>query len=338
MRFPDNKKFAFSILDDTDLATVENIGPIYQLLNDLGIYTTKTVWPLAGDPGAPFAGTTLQDPPYRDFVLWLKKQGFEIALHNVRNTDSTRPEIEQGLEEFRRLIGYYPRIHANHFNNRDNVYWGAARFSTVVSSLYGIAASVRRRPLFEGHIADSKHFWGDLCKQRIAYVRNFVFRDINTQRINPSMPYYDPAKPLVNAWFSSADGHDKTSFCTLLGERSQDRLEEEGGTSIVYTHFACGFTNNGRIDPRVEQLLRRLARKDGWFVPVSPLLDFLRIQRGAAPIPLAEIDAMERRWIGERIVSGLTHAFRFAGSSGRHSTSVSRLPAAKRSTHSNRCF
>lgn len=329
MSFPDNKKFAFSILDDTDLATVENIGPIYRLLNDLGIFTTKTVWPLGGDPGALFAGTSLQDTPYRDFVLWLKDQGFEIALHNVRNSDSTRQKVEQGLEEFSRVIGYYPRIHANHFNNRDNIYWGAARFSTIISSFYRAAAAVKRRPRCQGHIAGSKYFWGDLCKQRIAYVRNFVFRDINTQRINPSMPYYDPTKPLVNAWFSSADGHDKASFCKLLSEPSQDRLEEEGGTCIVYTHFACGFTSNARVDPRVEQLLRRLARKNGWFVPVSPLLDFLRIQRGPLPISPAELDSMERRWLAERIVTGITHAFPMAGAKCRHPASVSRLSRAQ---------
>ena len=329
MRFPDNKRFAFSIVDDTDLTTTKNVAPVYQLLNELGIHTTKTVWPLAADPHAPFTGASLQDPSYRDFVLGLRNQGFEIALHNVRNTDSTRQEIEQGLDEFCRLIGYYPRVHANHFNNRDNIYWGAARFSTFVSSLYSIATGGRRKRMFEGHVADSDHFWGDLCKQRIAYVRNLVFKEINIQRINPSMPYYDPAKPLVNAWFSSADGSDKDKFCKLLSETNQDSLEEEAGTCIVYTHFACGFSNNGQVDPRVAHLLRRLVRKNGWFAPVSSLLDFLHAQHGTLSIPSAELAAMERRWLAERVVKAASYAFGVGGSRRTYRAPVSGTPEAE---------
>lgn len=316
-RFPDNKKFAFSILDDTDLSTVENVGPVYRLLQELGMYTTKTVWSLASSPGARISGASLQDPQYCDFVQKLKAQGFEIGLHNVRNTDATRPEIELGLEEFRRLIGQYPRVHANHCTNRDNVYWGAGRFSTTASYLYRMAARVTRSRSFEGHVESSQHFWGDLCKKRIDYVRNLVFREINTQRINPSMPYHDPAKPLVNAWFSSADGGDRNTFCKLLSESNQDQLEAEGGVCIVYTHFACGFCNNGRVDPRVEELLRQLAHKDGWFVPVSRLLDFLRDERGTVSIPAAEIAAMERRWFRERLSLAAAKVLRIGSSSAR---------------------
>jgi glycosyltransferase involved in cell wall biosynthesis len=315
--FPDNKKFAFSILDDTDLSTVENVGPVYRLLEELGIHTTKSVWPLASAPGARFAGGSLQDPQYCDFILELKNQGFEIGLHNVRNTDSTRREIEWGLEEFRRLLGYYPRVHANHCNNRDNVYWGSARFSTIVSRLYGMATSLTART-FEGHIENSEHYWGDICKKRIDYVRNLVFREINTQRINPSMPYHDPGKPLVNAWFSSSDGGDRPAFCKLLSESNQDRLESEGGVCIVYTHFACGFSSNGRVDPRVEELLRRLARKEGWFVPVSSILDLLRDGRGSLSIPPAELAGMERRWLTERLTGAAARTVRIGNSNGNH--------------------
>ena len=45
--FPEGRKFAFTILDDTDDATVENVRPVYDLLTELGFRTTKTVWPLA---------------------------------------------------------------------------------------------------------------------------------------------------------------------------------------------------------------------------------------------------------------------------------------------------
>jgi glycosyltransferase involved in cell wall biosynthesis len=337
-RFPNNRKFAFSILDDTDLSTVESVGPVYRLLQDLDMCTTKSVWPLASAPGAKFTGASLQDPQYRDFVLQLKNRGFEIALHNVRNTDSTRTEIEWGLEEFRSLVGDYPRLHANHCNNRDNVYWGSARFSTSASRLYDIAASLTRSRIFEGHIEGSKHFWGDLCKKHIDYVRNLVFREINTERINPSMPYYDPSKPLVNAWFSSADGGDVVAFCNLLSESNQDRLESEGGICIVYTHFASGFSSNGRVHPRVEELLRRLARKDGWFVPVSRLLDFLRDERGTLSIPYSEIAAMERRWLKERVGIAAAKMVRFDVANGSFPTHAmrahgSRPPGTSRVLH-----
>ena len=315
-RFPGNKKFAFSIFDDTDLSTLENVGPIYRLLEELGMHTTKSVWPLASVPGARFAGASLQDPEYCDFVLNLKNQGFEIALHNVRNADSTRGQVEHGLEEFRRLIGHYPRVQANHCSNQENVYWGAARFRTVTSALYKIAARLTRSRQFAGHIDGSEFFWGDLCRKHIDYVRNLVFREINIQKINPSMPYHDPTKPLVNAWFSSADGGDREAFCTLLSESNQDRLEAEGGVCLVYTHFACGFSENGQVDRRVEQLLRRLAQKNGWFVPVSQLLDFLREERGTLAISSAEIAAMERCWLREHLASAAGRIMRTALPSG----------------------
>jgi hypothetical protein len=48
-RFPGDRQFGFTILDDADLSTVEDIGPVYSLLEELGMKTTKSVWPLAGE-------------------------------------------------------------------------------------------------------------------------------------------------------------------------------------------------------------------------------------------------------------------------------------------------
>jgi glycosyltransferase involved in cell wall biosynthesis len=314
--FPNDRRFAFSIFDDTDLGTVENVSPVYRLLDDAGIYTTKSVWPLASSSRARLSGASLQEPGYRDFILQLRDRGFEIALHNVRNITATRRETERGLEEFRRLVGCYPRVHTNHCNNRDNIYWGAARFSSAASSLYRVATLAQSRTC-EGHCPGSKYFWGDLCKERIDYVRNLVFRGINTQQINPSMPYHEPSKPFVNAWFSSADGRDCATFCNLLSEANQDRLEAQGGTCIVYTHFASGFSSNGRVHPRVEELLHRLAKKNGWFVPVSTLLDFLRQKNGGVSISAVEIEGMEKRWFADRMTVAAAKVLRLPPWSGR---------------------
>ena len=307
-RFPGNKKFAFAIYDDTDLSTVQNISPVYRLLTEIGMRTTKSVWPLASVPDGWLGGCSLQDPKYREFTLDLRRRGFEIALHNVRNHDSTHEMIGQGLEEFRKIVGHYPRVHANHCKNRDNIYWGAARFNTL-QFMYKASTALREGYVFEGHDPSTRFFWGDLCREKVDYVRNFVFRDVNLDRVNPTMPYHDRSRPFVKYWFSSCEGRDVTSFCRTICEANQDRLEAEGGVCIMYTHFACGFVKNNAVDPRTEQLLRRLANRNGWFVPVSTLLDFLRNERRCTDIPATELASMERRWAFDRMVSLANNGF-----------------------------
>ena len=125
------------------------------------------------------------------------------------------------------------------------------------------------------------------------YVRNFVFREINLDRVNPTMPYNDPSRPFVKYWFSSCDGGDATSFCETICEDNQGRLELEGGVCIMYTHFACGFVKEGRVDFRAKQLLRRLADRDGWFVPVATFLNCLRDARQTTTISATELASME---------------------------------------------
>ena len=63
-RFPDGRQFAFTIIDDTDVATVENVAPMYALLERLGMRTTKTVWPVGCPEGSADFGSseTMEDP------------------------------------------------------------------------------------------------------------------------------------------------------------------------------------------------------------------------------------------------------------------------------------
>jgi hypothetical protein len=307
-KFPGDKRFAFSIFDDTDLSTVGNVYPVYRLLAELGIRTTKSVWPLASVNEGWHGGSSLQDAEYLRFVLALKEQGFEIALHNVRNHDSPRDLIASGLEKFRELIGHYPRTHANHSRNRDNIYWGASRF-TSLGRLYRVGGLLRRKHIFEGEDPETSYFWGDLCQEKLDYVRNFVFRQINLDLVNPTLPYHDPRRPFVKYWFSSCEGADVNSFCDMTCESNQERLEAEGGVCIMYTHFACGFASAGKVDVRVRQRLQALSKRNGWFVPVSILLDHLRGEHNGCVIPTAELASMERQWVLDRVRARAKHVF-----------------------------
>lgn len=299
--FPGARQFAFTIFDDTDSATVENVRPVYRLLNELGFRTTKSVWVLPSGTG-PFAGSCLMDPDYRHFILDLKQDGFEIALHNVRNSGATRDVVERGLDKFVDIIGDNPRSHANHYHNEENIYWGTDRLNGSMGRfLYRLATRGRYDGRFRGQHEDSPYFWGDICKRRIAYVRNLVFRNINLARVSHAMPYHDPSKPFVNYWFSACDGARGKQFCELLSERNQDRLEAEGGICIVYTHFAYGFVESGQLNPRFVSLMRRLARKNGWYIPTTELLDHLRVHQKSSVLSADKIEEMEQAWLGERL-------------------------------------
>ena len=129
--WPQGKRFAFTIVDDTDRSTVENVGPVYDFLLELGLRTTKTIWPLAplGPPRS--SGQSLEDPDYRPWVPGLKDLGFEIALHGASDETSTRERVLRGLNYFREVIGQDPRLHANHTGQVESIYWGRARLDGV---------------------------------------------------------------------------------------------------------------------------------------------------------------------------------------------------------------
>jgi len=303
--WPDGKLFAFSVFDDTDWETVENVGPVYSFLRDKGIFTTKSVWPIRGSQKPYIGGDTCDDPEYLSWVKRLQNKGFEIGFHNATFHTSTRQETLRGLQKFHDDFGHWPKSMANHVNCQENIYWGQNRLTGLSKLLYNILTRGERTN-FWGHVEGDQVFWGDFCKEYITYVRNFSFGDINTLKECPIMPYHDPSRPYVNFWFASSEGANVNSFTKMIREANQDRLEAEGGACIMYTHFASGFYCDGHLDRRFEMLMKRLAVKKGWFVPVSALLDYLREKNGDNIITAGERGALERKWLLHRIRVGTT--------------------------------
>ncbi len=302
--WPDGKSFAFTVFDDTDLVTLDNTRPVYEFCAGLGMRFTKSVWPSRGRDVPRVGGLTCEDEAYRAWVLELQRQGFEIGYHLNTYHTSRREEVIKGLDSFRALLGHDPRSMANHTGCDEGIYWGSARLTGFNQFAYNILTRFRRHNRFFGHVADQPLFWGDVCRDRIKYVRNFVFADINTLKQCPMMPYHDPARPLVNYWFSSSEGPEVESFVKCITEANQDRLESEGGACIMYTHFACGFYRDGNLDQRFVKLMKRLAEKNGWFVPVSTLLDYLQQVNGKREISEVERTRIERRWLRDKLFTG----------------------------------
>jgi hypothetical protein len=277
MNFPRDKRFAFTILDDTDDSTLENVKPVYDALKAHGIRTTKTVWPVDCPEGSRifFAADTLQRKPYLEFVHQLEGDGFEIAFHGATMESSRRDRTVQALELLKREFGAYPTLFCNHGHNRDNLYWGRKRFRTPwLRSIAGLARK-EATSYSLGDVEGSDYFWGDLCRQHIRYVRNWTFPCLNMLEVNPEMPYRTSDTSYVNLWFSTADAPDAGEFVRLLTRENIDRLEQTGGLCIVSTHLGKGFVKDGVLDPRVQRIFQVLSEKPGWYVPVTQMLDYL---------------------------------------------------------------
>ena len=309
IRWPDGKTFAFTAFDDPDGQSLEQWEVVYSFLRDAGFRTTIGAWPEGPtDPHDEPAETCANDG-YRARFAEFQQLGFEIGYHNATLHSSTRERTERSLETFKTYFGCSPSSMSNHAGNAEAIYWGPDRLSGLSRCLYQAATLGRNRGRFLGHRPGSPYFWGDLCRADIHYCRNFVYSDIDTLRACPWMPYHDPARPYVRAWFAGAEGKTGDEFVETIAEANQDRLEEEGGACIMYTHFGYRFVNSRELRPRFQELMTRLSRKNGWFVPVSTLLGYLESIHGVRQIQPAERRSLERRWLTDRIRRG-AHDFR----------------------------
>lgn len=301
IQWPESKSFAFTIFDDPDHQSSGSVEPVYSLLSELGLRTTASVWPLRGSGCPRIGGVTCEDRAYRKWLLDIQRKGFEIGLHNATYHTSSRQETNNGLERFKELFGHYPHSMANHTGCREGMYWGRDRLTGMHRWLYDLLHPRQSQGEFEGHIKHSPLFWGDLCSEKVRYVRNFTFSEVNTLKACPMMPYHDPDRPLVQSWFAATEGPCVTTFTQMLSEENQDRLAQEGGACIMYTHFAQGFMEKRRIHQRFEMLLTRLSRLNGWFVPVHTLLDFLATTQRDVAFSIADRSRVERRWLLQKM-------------------------------------
>jgi hypothetical protein len=201
-RYPEGKRFAFSIVDDTDCGTVQTLEPVYAVLRELGLRTTKTVWVRRSSMPDQFDvnSETLESPGYLDFVRALKADGFEIAMHTAAPGARCAPRRSPrttGSGPLRRG----PVMNVNHSMNRENLYWGRHRLDGALRAiLYDRTAG---RHVFEGHVENSPTSGETSAGRGTRYV-GLHRAGIDALAAKPSMPYHDPRRPHVALWYPRA--------------------------------------------------------------------------------------------------------------------------------------
>ena len=303
--YPSGAEFAFTILDDTDDTTVINGRPVYDFLSKLGLRTTKTVWAFDTSPenrGPYFAGETLDSPEYLTWVKELSSDGFEIAFHNATMGSSIRKDTISALDLIEKELDIAIRLHCNHGQNKENLYWGIERYSSfLLKGLFSFISKLRSYPCFEGNQPDSPYYWADIAADRLSYIRAFTFRQLNGMAISPGRPYQNPAEQLSPLFFNTADAPNINAFNKLVNPDSIDKLRKQRGWTIISTHLGKGFYSKNKIDSDFKNTMEYLASLPGYFAPVSELLDFLKINVGSNKLSCIEQFCMECSHVSDRV-------------------------------------
>lgn len=201
------------------------------------IVTSKAVWAFkptekCGIPAIPdstLRGVTLENEDYLNYCKELNKEGFEICLHGASAGNNLR---QKTIDAFDFLNKHFipSDTFICHSKNADNMYW--ENKTTSIFPFHLLLKSYSKHSC-SGEIPTSKYFWGDICTSNINQIRLFKIRSMNTLKRNPSMPYYDIHKPMVNGWFSAT----KRSIADCTTNEALVQLKKENGLTVLYQYL-----------------------------------------------------------------------------------------------------
>ncbi len=230
-------KAGFTITDDTDAATLQQVKAVYDFLLEKNFRITKTVWAFpptepCGIPATPdstLRGVTLQNEQYLEYIKKLDSNGFEISLHSATAGNNSRQNLLEAFKLNEKLFNK-SRTFICHSKNAENIYWEEK--TTNLFPFRQLLAFLSKNKNY-GEVESSKYFWGDICKEKIDYIRLLRVRDTNTLKQNPSMPYHDKNKPYVNYWFSAT----KRRIADCATPNALNKLISQNGLTILYQYL-----------------------------------------------------------------------------------------------------
>ena len=274
----------FAILDHPDGATLERVRAVYDYLDSMGVRTTKTLWAFepegpSGIPPLPelvLEGVTLESRAYRDYCVRLARGGFELALHGASAGNNRRGRTCAAFDRLERELGAAARTYVCHAKNAENPYWQGK--AVVGGPLRWAANLAGWRHRCSGEDPASPYYWGDVCRERVRYMRLFRTPEINTLGANPSMPYFEREKPCVRGWFTATDRSlDRATRPDALA-----LLAHENGLCVSRQHLARHANPGGSgVTEEFDRAMRRLREApDLWVDTAGTMLDRLRAIQG----------------------------------------------------------
>jgi len=258
---PGSYMAAVAITDDPDDSSLPKIKAIYDFLMEINFPVTRAMWvyPKTEYTGTPplkceFVAPLLSDPECLQYCKKLQSKGFEICLHGASCGNNNRKRTLDALNFINEHFEPSP-VFICHSKNAENLYWDANTANAPVEKM--LLQLYTKNRCF-GEIPDSQYFWGDICREKINYIRLYRTRSVNTLAFNPSMPYHDFSKPFVNYWFSATKGY----IPKLFSQSNLDQLCAQNGASILYQYLHKYINEDLTIPKQIRESLERVAADD----------------------------------------------------------------------------
>jgi len=289
-RYPPGYKFAFTIVHDADSAYSERLRPLFEVFDQLGFRITVTVftswadwgrdgaiwsqWRSSTDPERAFfapKAVPLADPAEQLFYRQLAAHGHEIGLHSPSDTSDRREQVRAAFESFNDVFGHYPTVYVEHS-----------------------AGSNKEALANQGADPISPYYCMDLLNQHSAWIwiddggglpaqSDAQFYEIQSSaalRNASAARRYGTRKAFVRTGkWGHADGD---GFLDWYSREHIDALERDGGIALVYMHLDSHWLDpqTRKMRAPLQERLRYLASKPGWFAPAGEILDRVQAVEG----------------------------------------------------------
>ena len=158
--------------------------------------------------------------------------------------------------------------------------------------------------IYQGEIESSEYFWGDIAYEKVDFIRNLTFDEINLFNITNKVVHKRKRTKFVKNWFISSEAPDCQSFINLFTDANIQKLEDQNGLCIVYTHFGNNFVEDGKLNEEFKTIVDKIASKNGWFVPASDILIYLDKKIGISNLSYYEEFLMCAKWLAWKMLRG----------------------------------
>ena len=301
---PDGKRFAFTVFDDTDSATLENVRGVYALLAELGFRTTKSCWVVDGDRSkASFPATPAIVPSTGSGCWNFRHRASRSAGTGRPGTacPASRPLPPWKSSSVVRLLsqdGRQPHgVAGGHVLGRIASFGRPFR-PVPAADLRAESGKVPRprpgrRPFLGRPMQGADHVLPQFRLPGHQHVEGLPLHAVS--RCGP------PAGELLVCVVQRPRySRPSTAACrrrTRIGWRRR-----EGSASCTRTSPSDSRRRPAR--PALRGAHAPPGQKNGWFVPVHVVLDHLREAGGRHQITLAERSRLERKWLFEKVRIG----------------------------------